>query len=611
MYLNALEKLCQARYFRYNVFMNIKLKQKILRLPQKPGTYLFKNGKARVIYVGKAKNLRVRARSYFLRTKELEPDKQIMVQEIRDLDYIVVDSELEALFLENNLIKKYHPKYNLRIKDDKFFVFIKIALNEEYPRVLTVRRINKKEQANYFGPYTSAKTVRRTMKVLRKLFPYRSCNILPKKPCLEYDLGKCIGPCLGKVKRSDYQKIINQVVAFLQGKSDSIIVELKKEMQQAAKVKDFERAAKLRDRINDIEEIIERQKVISPKQENIDLVSLLREENLGVVNLFKVRQGKLIGRENFVLENIKLQEDNDLIETFLEGYYTVTQDLPREIILEQEVSNKNLIKGLTKARVTVSKKGDKKKLLKLGLLNAREFLIRNGWIVRTAQEEVTLALGQLTKILKLQRKPSRIEAYDISNIQGQLAVGSMIVFKNGLPQKSEYRRFQIKKVKKVSDVDMMREILTRRFKRASQLSKSWPRPDLIVIDGGRAQLNVARDVLNFYKLKIPYIALAKREEEIYLPSQKETIKLTPGSKTLQLIQRIRDEAHRFAITYYRQRHGKKLVDSALDQIPGVGPKTKKALIRKFGSVEGIKRASEKDLGGVVGKKLGGVIKRNI
>ena len=497
MYLNALEKLCQARYFRYNVFMNIKLKQKILRLPQKPGTYLFKNGKARVIYVGKAKNLRVRARSYFLRTKELEPDKQIMVQEIRDLDYIVVDSELEALFLENNLIKKYHPKYNLRIKDDKFFVFIKIALNEEYPRVLTVRRINKKEQANYFGPYTSAKTVRRTMKVLRKLFPYRSCNILPKKPCLEYDLGKCIGPCLGKVKRSDYQKIINQVVAFLQGKSDSIIVELKKEMQQAAKVKDFERAAKLRDRINDIEEIIERQKVISPKQENIDLVSLLREENLGVVNLFKVRQGKLIGRENFVLENIKLQEDNDLIETFLEGYYTVTQDLPREIILEQEVSNKNLIKGLTKARVTVSKKGDKKKLLKLGLLNAREFLIRNGWIVRTAQEEVTLALGQLTKILKLQRKPSRIEAYDISNIQGQLAVGSMIVFKNGLPQKSEYRRFQIKKVKKVSDVDMMREILTRRFKRASQLSKSWPRPDLIVIDGGRAQLNVARDVLKY------------------------------------------------------------------------------------------------------------------
>jgi excinuclease ABC subunit C len=583
------------------------LKEQLKSLPTKPGVYLLKDAQGNVLYVGKALSLYHRVRSYFGSPLNLTPKLQKMVAKVAELEFFVTDSEQEAILLECSLIKKYHPRYNVRLKDDKSFPYLKISLNEDYPRVYPTRRLEK-DGARYFGPFASASSVRHTLNLLKKLFPFRSCNraITGKdsRPCLEYHIDRCRAPCLGKVSREEYREVIQQVLLFLEGKQEMVLRELRRRMEEAAENLEFEKAALFRDQIRAVEKVIERQKIAAPEGEQ-DVIAMARGEDRAYVAVFFIRNGNLLGREHFILEGTQDETPSRIITSFLQQFYNSAPYVPPLILLQYPPEEaESLEKWLGSRRgepvaLAVPREGMLKELVDLVAENARHEWEQFRVKLLAEPEALTTALAELQQWLRLPDRPRRVECYDISDIRGTSAVGSMVVFQNGLPQPSHYRRFQIKTVAGANDYAMLQEILRRRLKRASSSAddSSWSNlPDLILIDGGKGQLNAALEVMQELGAEqLPVASIAKSEEEVFLPGESEPVLLPRHSPALYLLQRIRDEAHRFALSYHVKQRRKSSLASALDAVPGIGPRRKRALLRRFGSVSRIKEASLEEL----------------
>lgn len=621
----------------------LEMKDKLKDVPASPGVYLWKNKSGGVIYVGKTKNLKNRLKQYFGHdTREQIP---YLMAEVNDFDYIVVGNELESLFLENTLIKKYMPRYNIMLRDDKNYAFIKIDHSTQIPSITYARKIeDDAKTSKYFGPYSSTNKIRQTLDFVRKIFPYCANKEIGKRPCFYFYLHRCPGICTGQITLAEYEEQLKRITLFLSGKTEKIKRELQVSMKQASIKKRFETAARLRDQLRAIEILDERQVAMFPKRVNWDFVSIFQESGTACLNLFKLREGRLIDKESFIYQDgytrlkaeapaKNLSGKSLILQTFLENYYTEASDLPSEIYLEAQIPNPSLVEALLKKRASkkivlnIPTRGQKLKLIKLGITNAQEYLRK--WESGSAQslDKAKKALEELKNILNLAKTPSRIEGYDISNIQGTNPVGSMVVIKDGLPAKSEYRKFKIRVKSTPDDFAMMEEMLTRRLSRiaisdkGSAVSKdsnlkaktsalpNWPTPDLIVIDGGKGQLSVAVKILKVKGLKIPVIGLAKRIEEIFLPNNSEPIILAHDQAPLQLLQRLRDEAHRFAITFHRSLRSKQSTKSVLDEIPGIGPVTKKLLKSKFGTVARIRHATDEEIEKVIGKDKAAQIKK--
>ncbi|MHB1482673.1 MAG: excinuclease ABC subunit UvrC [Bellilinea sp.] len=592
-------------------------------LPLKPGCYIYKNAEGSVIYVGKAVNLRNRVRSYFHSSSDQDFKTSQLVQRIADIEWILVGSELEALILEMNLIKKYRPRYNIRLKDDKRYPYIKVHWADPFPKV-TVTRQMVKDGSRYFGPYTSAWAVHQTLDVLRRIFPYLTCDREitgeDERPCLYYDIKLCSGPCIGAVKQAAYRQMIDDLCKFLDGRSDPILARMKVDMEKAAEALQFERAAALRDQIQAIERVVEKQKVISGDQLDSDVIAMARDDGEACVQVFFIRGGKMIGREYFILEGAQDEPDSEVIAEFIKQFYDEAASIPNEVLLPQEVEEAQIIqqwmrqkRGGPKVELTVPRGGMPQELIQMAAENAVETLrsLKAQWEVDTNRQSE--ALAELQQTLALKEPPNRIECYDISNTQGTAAVGSMVVFEQGVPRKSLYRRFNIKTVEGPDDFASMEEVLARRLKRwQSTREQRGPGvkidpsfailPDLLIVDGGKGQLGRAVAVLERFNLldKVPVVGLAKQHEEIFIPGRPTSLMLPRHSQGLYLIQRIRDEAHRFAITAHRSRRSKAGLASRLDSVPGIGPSKRKALLTKFGSVDGILAASIEDLTSVKG-----------
>ncbi len=602
-----------------------KIKQQLDSLPKKAGTYLFRNSDGTVLYVGKAKNLRSRVQSYFRDSLgSTNPAKVSMIKKIADIETIVVGSEMEALILESTLIKKYEPRYNVLLKDDKHYLFIKVTTQEDYPKVVTVRRVSK-DRARYFGPFTSAFAVRNTLRLLQRIFPYRTCEldlakgqIADKKyrACLRHHLNRCDAPCVEKISAEDYRAVIDKVLLFLEGKLDFIVRDLEKEMQQAAQNLSYEKAARLRDQIEQIKHLTAKQVVLSPKFTNQDVVGFVtdRRRTKAFASLLMIRDGRLIGKESFVLNIDATSTDEEIARTLILNHYEQATFFPKDLILPVKLSDADAISDLLhkrmltlhldhSLRISQAKAGLKKRLLAIAEENALEFRAKKTHEWSASNLDNSMALQKLADGLSLPKPPKRVEIYDISNIQGTAAVGSMVVFIDGKPSKPDYRHFKIATLKEEpNDVGMMKEVLRRRLRRILQEDEAWPKPDLIIIDGGKPQLNAVLSVFEELDIEIPIASLAKREEELFVPKQKESIKLKRGSAALHLVQRMRDEAHRFAITFHRHVRSSRSKKSLLDEIVGIGPARKKLLIQKYGSVSAIADASETELGKLIGKK---------
>jgi len=588
--------------------MKIKVPKGLKNIPQKPGVYIYKNIQGKIIYVGKAKKLKSRVSSYFQKSSSLSAEKQTMVSNIKKIEYIITSNETEALLLETSLIKKHQPPHNIMLKDDKYFLYIKITANEDFPRVFTVRRIEK-DKAKYFGPYTSALSVRETLRLLRSLFPHRNF----KSPASEKYVSKMhqrYPELLGPQDKDEYQRTIDRIVRFIKGDYEQIKKELSERMQSHSANKRYEAAAKLRDKINAIEKISEKQKVVSTKLVNQDIISIYSDKNSSAIKVFNIRLGKLLHKDNFILKNTSLKEPSEVIQEFIKQYYPKIINLPKEIILQYDIEDKGLIEKVFKMKIIVPKKGKNKDFIKLGIENAKNYLEQQKASWEKESFNIKQSLEQLKKSLGLKKIPHRIETYDISNIQGSHAVGSMVVFIDGQPNKKWYRKFKIKTVQGANDPAMMAEVLSRRFKHHANPPSThrgegwgegkWPQPDLVVLDGGKGQLNIVRKKIN---TTVNIIALAKKHEEVYLPGRKDPISLTINSPAYFLIQRMRDEAHRFAIAFYRQSHKQDNLKSSFDSIPGVGPSTRKKLITAFGSMQAVRSATKKELLKVVNKKI--------
>lgn len=566
-------------------------------LPDKPGVYVFRDAKEHVLYVGKAKNLKKRVSSYFQKKNSLEPSKRLMVKKIADIDYTVTSTEVEALLLESTLIKKHEPPYNIILRDDKYFLYIKIPLHQEFPTVEAVRRVSH-DKAKYFGPFTSAIAVRSTLKLLKQLFQYRICTPHQGKPCFDVHLHRCAGPCADLITPLEYRtQVVRPILDFLHGKASEIEKRFAVEMQQAAKQKDFEHAAVLRDRLRAIGKVTEQQKVIAPNFERFDIISLARDRDWAAINLFPVRVGKLQQKQNFILHQPPETKDAEIIASFLEQFYPRSMDKPKTLFVGATLPGQSVLGKLLGVKISVPERGRKFQLWRLGNENARDFLERRRATHFADTNKARVALERLSQALGLGKIPERIECFDISNIQGVNAVGSMVVFAHGLPEKKEYKKFSIGISGKPDDFKMMAEVLVRRLKH-----EDWKKPDLIILDGGKGQLSTVLKATQELRKGIPIIALAKREEELFLPGIAEPVLLPRGSEELFLVQRIRDEAHRFAITFYRSKHSKASTKSVLDSVQGIGPKTKRTLLRKFGSVKGMQEAGLEEAEKLVGKK---------
>ncbi len=585
--------------------------QQAQSLPHKPGVYLFRDDSRKVIYVGKASNLYNRVRSYFTSQPTI-PKLRRMIPQISDIDFFITDSEQEALILESNLIKKYRPLYNVRLKDDKSYPYIKVTLYEEWPRVMLTRRL-KEDGSRYFGPFANAGSTRQTMNWINKIFPYRTCNKVitgkDKRPCLKYHIKRCAGPCIGAVSKDEYRDIIDQVILFLGGKQEQVIRKLKTEMNRASASLEFEKAASLRDQIQSLERLIGDQKVIYSRKVNEDVIAVARQANTACAQVFFIRGGKLLGKEHFVLEGVSDEKPGKIITTFVEQFYNASADIPAGILLQTEPEDKALIEGWLQSKIghrvklTVPRRGTKKQLVEMVAGNASEMLeqLQLKWLADSGKTGA--ALEEIKIRLSLQGMPKRIECYDISNIHGTSAVGSMVVFEDGQPRSSHYRRFKIKTVSGIDDYAMMREVLRRRFGHGTQSTgESWGViPDLILIDGGRGHLNTVLQLMHEMGIdSVPLSSIAKENEEVFIPNATDPIILPRNSQGLYLLQRIRDEAHRFAISYHTRVRRKAAFASPLDQVPGIGPKRKKALIKKFGSIKGIKAASSDELASIPG-----------
>ena len=592
----------------------------IKNLPDKPGVYLMKNSLGEVIYVGKAKVLKNRVKSYFQKSKNHSEKVKVMVKNIAEFEYIVTDSEMEALILECNLIKKYSPKYNILLKDDKFYPFIKITVNDDYPRVFVTRRFAK-DGGKYFGPYTNGSAVYETLDLIYKIFPLRNCKLVIKengekvRPCLNYHIKKCLGPCGGHISKEEYGKMINDIIDILSGKETYITKMLKSDMEKAAEELEFEKAASLRDKILSINAIAEKQKIFKTMEGDEDFINIEQDEKDSCIQVFFSRDGKVIGREHFIFENTANEGIGEIIEDFIGSFYGGTAKIPKTIYVPQ-IDNFDLmeeyltIKRGSKVWIKVPQKGQKKEMLEMVKNNARITLEKFKDKYLKDKEINRISLLELQDLLELEECPQRIEAYDISNIQGVDSVGTMIVFEEGRAKNSDYRRFKIKTVKGANDYDSMREILTRRFNHGLDEIKAIQQrdlklsagkfstfPDLIMMDGGKGQVNVALEVLQSLNIDIPVCGLVKDDKHqtrgiIY--NNNELI-INKGSNLKQLIRRIQDEVHRFAITYHRSLRDKRTLHSVLDDIPYVGEKRRRALLVKFGSIDNIKKASMQEL----------------
>ena len=585
-------------------------------LPSKPGVYLMKNSLGEVIYVGKAKILKNRVKSYFQNSKNHSEKVRVMVKHIAEFEYIVTDSEMEALILECNLIKKYSPRYNILLKDDKFYPFIKITINDDFPRVFVTRNYSK-DGSKYFGPYTNGTAVYETISLINKIFPLRTCKLLIKeggekvRPCLNYHIKKCFGTCGGYINKEEYGKMIKDVIDILSGRDNTVLKVLQSEMEEASLNLEFEKAADLRDKIIAIKAIVEKQKIFKTMDGDEDFINIYRDEKDSCIQIFFSRDGKIIGREHFIFENTAEDSIEEILEEFTTSFYGGTAKVPRTIYVP-ELSNIELveeyltIKRGAKVWIKVPQKGQKREMLDMVKNNAQITLEKFKDKYLMDKEINKIALEELQELLDLEIWPSRIEAYDISNIQGVDSVGSMIVFEEGRSKNSDYRRFRIKTVKGANDYDSMREILTRRFSHGLEEVKAIQEsklqfsagkfsnfPDIIMMDGGKGQINIALEVLRELNISIPVCGLVKDDKHatrgiIY---NNEELIINRSSNLMQLIRRIQDEVHRFAITYHRSLRDKRTLHSILDDIPNVGEKRRRALLMKFGSVDNIKSAT--------------------
>lgn len=603
-----------------------ELEERIRALPDCPGVYIFKDAQGTVLYVGKSVCLHDRVRSYFASPHGHDHKTRELVSRIADFQIILTDNELEALVLENNLIKQHRPRFNIRLRDDKGYPFIKVTTNEAWPRVLKTRRLED-DGARYFGPFSSVGSVDRTLKLLKKIFPYcapdQPIDGKQKRPCFYYHINRCLGACAGLADPDQYQAVIRQVILFLEGKGDEVVRNLQRQMEEAAEAMHFERAAALRDQVRDLEHVLERQKVVSAQMDDEDVIAFARDGGEACVQVFFIRRGRLIGSESFVLQGTEDEDPGRVMASFVTQFYEKAAQVPRTLLLQHEMAEWAVIeewlrqKRRDKVAIRVPRRGEKRQLVDLVARNACETLeqMRLKWL--SEKQRQAGAMAGLREALDLPALPRRIEGYDISHTQGQEVVGSMVVFEDGAPKRSDYRRFRIRTVEGQDDFAAMAEVLRRRFRHAQaegQEQQGWESlPDLVLVDGGKGQVSAAHEVFVEAGLNIPLIGLAKKEEVIHRPGVPDPLVLPRDSVTLYLLQRLRDEAHRFAITYHRARRDKAGLRSRLDEIPGIGPRRKATLLQKFGSVQGIREAAEDEVAAVpgIGRALAREIKERL
>lgn len=603
------------------------IKEQLKKLPQTPGVYLMKNKSGEIIYVGKAISLKNRVRQYFQSLKHQAPKVQAMVENIYEFEYILTDSEVEALILEANLIKKYQPKYNVLLRDDKQYPYIKVTLREKFPRVLKTRSVIK-DGSRYFGPFINVGAVNHTIEMLKKFYLLRTCNKnLEKKrdrPCLNFHIGKCLGPCSGNINHENYMKMIDEILLFLSGKHEDLLMKIHQKMKQAAKDMEFEKAATYRDQINAINSLMEKQKIITSSNIDQDLIAMARGVEDACVMVFFVRGGKLMGREHYMLSSADKEDREEIVSAFIKQFYAEAAFIPKDILVQETVEDKELIedwltdKRGSKVSIKIPQRGEKKALLELVHKNAIEVLEQFREKLIRDKKKSEGAMKELGKSLGLNDLPFRIESFDISNTQGIDSVASMVVFENGKPKYSDYRRFKIKTIEGPNDYGSMQEVIYRRFKRGikeqenlkekgilQQEGKFSKFPHLLLIDGGVGHVNAVLDVLNALDVKIPTAGMVKdeRHRTKELLYNGKIIDIKKNSDVFQFIGKIQEETHRFAITYHKSLRGKTLVKSVLEGIPNIGEKRRIALLKNFGSIEKIKKASIEDLSVVDGMNI--------
>jgi len=605
----------------YNPTVTPELEATLARLPDKPGVYLMKDARGTVIYVGKAQSLRNRVRSYWQK-QSYGPESQLVrsvIDRIADLEYTMTDSVSEALLLEINLIKRHRPRYNVRLKDDKSYPFIKITLAEDFPRVERTRKLPA-DGSRYFGPYASATSVDEAMNLIRRLFPFRTCTLdihegkkAIERPCLLYHIKRCQAPCVGYIGKAEYREQIGQIARFLEGRQEIVARELTRQMDEASEATEYERAAALRDKVKAIERTMESQKMAANRSTEEDVLGLARQDTQAAVQLFAVRGGKMVGRDVFLLDAPRETDDAAVLAGFVQQYYERATSIPPAVLLPALPEDPGTLEAFLEGRrggavhLHVPRRGEKRELLELAARNATETLQREHARWLADQGKTLGALEELAEALELPGAPMRIEGYDISNFQGAQSVGSMVVFEEGKPRTGEYRRFRIKDVVGANDFASHQEVLRRRFHRAKTGEEGnaeelrWQLPDLVVIDGGKGQLSAAKEVLDQLGYEdLPVVGLAKEREEIFRPGHEEPVLLPTTSQALYLMQRLRDEAHRFAITYHRSLRAKAATRSAFDDLPGVGPKRRAALLRVFGSAKRVREAPVEQVAAVPG-----------
>jgi excinuclease ABC subunit C len=612
-----------------------ELASALAKLPDRPGVYLMKDDRGDVVYVGKAQSLRHRVRSYWQKNHSgpLEGHRiRAVVDRIVDVEVTQTDSVSEALLLEMNLIKRYRPRFNVRLKDDKSYPYIKVTLGDDFPRVERTRKLVN-DGSRYFGPYGSASSVDESMNLVRRLFPFRTCTIdirdgerALQRPCLLYHIKRCQGPCIEAISKDAYRADIEQVEQFLEGRQESLVKALGREMRVAADQMEYERAATARDKIRAIERTMESQKMAAFARTELDLIGMARQDNQAAMQLFAIRNGQMVGRDVFLLDAVREASDDEVLTSFLEQYYTRAGSIPREIYVPALALDGGVLETFLAERrggpvhLRVPQRGERRELMALATRNATETLAREQARWLADQGKTLAALEELADALGLAGPPLRIECYDISNFQGSESVGSMVVFEDGKPRSGEYRRFRIKTVTGPNDFASHQEVLRRRFRvvrtgeEGSEEARRWAMPDLVIVDGGKGQVSAAKEALDQLGLHdLPLAGLAKEREELFRPDRPDPIVLPPTSPALYLVQRLRDEAHRFAITYHRGLRARRAVRSAFDDLPGVGPKRKRELLKVFGSIKRVRDAPVEQIAAVpgIGSSLAARIKATL
>ena len=597
--------------------MPSRFENQLKTLPAKPGVYLFRDKAGEVLYVGKAKSLRNRVRSYFQQSHDTRTAIQQLPERVEDIEVIVTQNEVEALHLEQNLVKRHRPPFNVRLRDDKSFPYIAVTVEDEYPRVMFTRERHRRGVV-YFGPYANAKKVRETLDVLNRVFPYRPCEG-PKPgrhsgiPCLDYHIDRCLAPCVGYVSKEDYRTIIDQVIEFLSGDTEPIQRELERKMQEAAAGERFEEAARYRNRLRSVQHLAERQAADLRSVGTIDVIGLALEGDRAVVQVFPLRDGKLIDRYSFHLENVGGQDLATVLESFFLEYYGSAPSVPPQIVVPRESGDTTALAQFlserrgTRVEVRAAERGEKRRLQELATENARHALASEAQQTELKRLRRVEALEELREVLNLEALPIRIECFDISTVMGQDNVGSMVVFQDGVAKKAHYRKFAIKGQVGMDDFAAMAEVVSRRFSRLADVTSEdydesfAATPNLVVIDGGKGQLSAALAAMQAFDLpRVAVVALAKRVEEVFVPGRPDPIVLAAHSPGLQLLQRIRDEAHRFAVGFHRQRRDSRSFASIFDELEGVGPVRRRALLQHFGSAERFLAATQEELEGVPG-----------